>query len=232
VEIHKPHAAKSWKEFLIELGTIVLGIVIAIALEQLVEAWHWRGEVTEARKAIAAEIASSQPLFVRRQATASCVKRQIAEAHAILDALEAGKPAPRFTTFHRSGGSALLSDSEWESARAAQTLTHFPRSELAVMSRYYAQLRDFKSFLGQEGDAWSQLAALTRAHAGLTGSDIARLRGSLDMAENYGRLISLNSGRMLDWGDGLGIARPPQDRAATRQYCTASDERFRSSISR
>ena len=26
VDIHKPHAAKTWKEFFIELGTIVTGI--------------------------------------------------------------------------------------------------------------------------------------------------------------------------------------------------------------
>lgn len=232
MEIHKPHAAKTWKEFFIELGTIVLGIVIAIALEQLVEAWHWHGEVVEARKAITAEMTASQPLFTRRLAAASCMNRQIAEAHAILDALEAGKPLPGFTTYHRSGGSALLSDSEWESDRAAQTLTHFPRTELAVMSRYYAQLRDLKDFVGKEGDAWSQLAALTRAHAGLTQSDIARLRGSLDLAENYGRLITLNSGRMLDLGAQLGVARPAEDRAQTRQFCETSDERFRSAVGR
>jgi hypothetical protein len=38
VEIHKPHAAKSWGEFLIEIGTIVLGILIALSLEQTIEA--------------------------------------------------------------------------------------------------------------------------------------------------------------------------------------------------
>ena len=31
MEIHKPHAAKTWKEFFIELGTIVLGILVRIA---------------------------------------------------------------------------------------------------------------------------------------------------------------------------------------------------------
>lgn len=61
MDIHKPHAAKNWKEFFIELGTIVLGIVIAIALEQLVEAWHWQSEVVEARKAIIAEMTAAQP---------------------------------------------------------------------------------------------------------------------------------------------------------------------------
>jgi hypothetical protein len=43
VEIHKPHAAKTWKEFFIELGTITLGVLIALAAEQTAETLHNRG---------------------------------------------------------------------------------------------------------------------------------------------------------------------------------------------
>jgi hypothetical protein len=232
MDIHKPKPWHNPREFFKEVGTIVLGIVIAIALEQMVETWHWHGEVAEARKALAAEIAANQPLFVRRLATASCMRRQVAEAHAILDALEDGAANPGFTIFHRSGGSALLSDAEWESDRAAQTLTHFPRAELAIMSRYYAQLRDFKPWLGMEGNSWSEMSALTRAHTGLTQSDIVRFRGSLDMAESFGRLMTLNAERMLVMGEQLGIARPALDRAAIKEYCTTSEERFRTEVGR
>lgn len=37
MEIHKPKAAHSWREFLVEIGTIVCGILIALGLEQVVE---------------------------------------------------------------------------------------------------------------------------------------------------------------------------------------------------
>ena len=40
---------------------ISLAECIAIALEQLVEAWHWQSEVVEARKAIIAEILKPPP---------------------------------------------------------------------------------------------------------------------------------------------------------------------------
>jgi hypothetical protein len=56
VEIHKPKAAHSWREFLIEIGTIVCGIVIALGGEQVVEMLHRTGEVREAREALKAEI--------------------------------------------------------------------------------------------------------------------------------------------------------------------------------
>jgi hypothetical protein len=40
VDIHKPKAAHNGREFAIEIATIICGIVIALGLEQLVEALH------------------------------------------------------------------------------------------------------------------------------------------------------------------------------------------------
>lgn len=41
MEIHKPKAAHSWREFLIEIGTIVCGILIALGLEQVIVRVEW-----------------------------------------------------------------------------------------------------------------------------------------------------------------------------------------------
>src|SRR3954470_878979 len=179
MDIHKPKPIRNWREFLKEVGTIVLGVCIALAAEQAVEWWHWRSEVMQARKAILEEISMNQPLFTRRLGAVRCMNRQIAEAHAILDALEAGKPRPGFTTFHRSGGSALLSESEWQSERASQVLTHFPRAELAVLGRYYIMFQDFRPWMASEGDAWQELSILQNPPRGITTSDLIRLRLSL-----------------------------------------------------
>jgi hypothetical protein len=56
LDIHPSHqAARSWKDFFIHLGTIVIGLLIAISLEQSVEAMHHRQEVRETRTALQAE---------------------------------------------------------------------------------------------------------------------------------------------------------------------------------
>lgn len=47
-DIHSPHrAARTWTDFFIHLGTIAIGLLIAIGLEQSVEALHHRREVRE-----------------------------------------------------------------------------------------------------------------------------------------------------------------------------------------
>jgi hypothetical protein len=224
MEIHKPHAAKTWKEFFTELGTIVAGILIAISLEQLVEYVHWRHEVEIGRTAIVAEIATNNRWFARRIAIAPCMDKMMAEAQVIIDSLDARTKPSAFTVFH-GGPGALLSSSEWESERSSQALTHFPRQELALMSRYYAQLPQFTSWMDDESAAWSDLSVLNKPPAGLGASDVARLRGSLNRAQRLEFLILLNAYRSLTLSGQLGIARVPPEQGRVEEFCKMSDDK-------
>jgi hypothetical protein len=56
LDVHALHqSVRTWKDFFIHIATIVIGLLIAIGLEQTVEYFHHRHEVREARKALAAE---------------------------------------------------------------------------------------------------------------------------------------------------------------------------------
>jgi hypothetical protein len=50
-----PHATHTWKDFFIHVGTICVGLLIAISLEQTVEYFHHRYQVAETRAALAIE---------------------------------------------------------------------------------------------------------------------------------------------------------------------------------
>jgi hypothetical protein len=52
IDIHPPHTSDhTWKDFFIHIGTIAVGILIAIGLEQTVEVIHEHYQRTELRKA-------------------------------------------------------------------------------------------------------------------------------------------------------------------------------------
>ena len=57
MEIHKPKPIHSWREFLSEVGIIVIGVAIALAGEQTVEALHNHSRAAEARASVRQEIA-------------------------------------------------------------------------------------------------------------------------------------------------------------------------------
>jgi hypothetical protein len=57
LDVHPPHeAVQSWKAFFVHIATIVIGLLIAIALEQTVEFFHHRHEVAETREALREEM--------------------------------------------------------------------------------------------------------------------------------------------------------------------------------
>ena len=126
MDIHKPKPIRHWREFLTELGTIVLGVSIALAAEQGVEYFHWRSEVAQARQAIASEMTGNVHNAIVRLRTKDCTERKLDQLAAILDqASRAGNLPPvgaigQPPRRHWSSGA-------WNSVVASQVATHFPR---------------------------------------------------------------------------------------------------------
>ena len=56
LDVHPHQAVHTWRDFLVHIATIVIGLLIAISLEQTVEFFHHRHQVEEARKALGLEL--------------------------------------------------------------------------------------------------------------------------------------------------------------------------------
>jgi len=65
LDVHAPHAtAHTWTDFFIHIATIVVGLFIAVGLEQSVEFFHHRHQIAETKEAL------RQRVRVQRTATA------------------------------------------------------------------------------------------------------------------------------------------------------------------
>ena len=60
MDIHKPKPWRGWPELLKEIGTIVIGVLIAIGAEQAVEALHHRAQAHEMAQKLRAESKESR----------------------------------------------------------------------------------------------------------------------------------------------------------------------------
>ena len=56
MHFHVPKPLHGWRELAGEVGIIVLGVLIALGFEQVVEAMRWRSEVGHFRKAVDHEL--------------------------------------------------------------------------------------------------------------------------------------------------------------------------------
>jgi hypothetical protein len=61
LDVHPPHSpTHTWKDFFIHVGTICVGLLIAIGLEQTVESVHQHYELRETREALAREFEANR----------------------------------------------------------------------------------------------------------------------------------------------------------------------------
>src|SRR3954454_15364100 len=95
MDIHKPKPWHGVREVLKEYLIIVVGVLTALGGEQVVEGFHWRHVVGEAREALAVDEKRSLQWVAERDAESPCVAREIRTLGAILDrAGDTGRLAP------------------------------------------------------------------------------------------------------------------------------------------
>src|ERR1700759_4509890 len=75
MDIHKSRPWHGWREFLKEYAIIVVGVLTALAGEQLVEKLHWSHKVGKADIALRSELAENVSFAAEQQAANSCGQR-------------------------------------------------------------------------------------------------------------------------------------------------------------
>jgi len=219
MDIHKPKPVHSIREFLSEIAVVVCGILIAIGLEQAVEALHWREAVSNAREALHVEIARNNGWFVDRLAVAPCIERHIVETGDLIESAAKTGRTPNVD------GVALavahfLDTSEWEAQKAAQTLVHFPPKERSLLSVYYRQAADLADWRDEERAAWDGLSVLDGPSKHLSDADIAGLRVRLRQIVHLQRLIDYTASDIeLQLGRRLGVTPIPPNMTWRAQAC-------------
>lgn len=154
---HVPKPLHGWREFVGEVGIIVLGVLIALGAEQLIEDFHSRSEVVHFRSAVDVELATDLAAYRYRIRQEPCVKRRLGELQEWLDADREGKPLVPAGEIGRPSLFSFLT-SVWKSSNP-DVMNH-----LSLETRVrYSGLYDFVALvddqLNQEEEIWRGLNA-------------------------------------------------------------------------
>lgn len=197
MDIHKPKAAHSVREFLIEIGTITVGILIALGLEAAVEAWHNHELVDRVR------IDLRQELRANRETLAGAIAQEEATA-APLDALVRygrarlhGEHVPLPANTSVTMTFIPMSTSAWESAVATQALIHMPYDEAHALTRVYAGTRVFNAYQDEAAKQWFELNALSDDPASLSGGELKSATRELVLNQSYQNSLAVSGGHLL-----------------------------------
>lgn len=216
MEIHKPKPWRGWREFAKEVGTIVLGVLIAIAAEQAVAALHHRDIVVKGEDALRANFARFVEYSAALDQEAPCMTARVAELRAIVDNAAANRRLPRIGSVPQPYPRPWQIDT-WDAMVASQGAAYLPKERALLYSRIAMSARDLYGDATVEWEDWGALQSLSGARRPFGEAEEARVRETLARAASQAGLVRFIAAHTIDRIRGTGLLGPAAFDAAIRR---------------
>jgi hypothetical protein len=209
MDIHKPKPVRHWRAFLGEVGIIVLGVLIALAAEQTVQALDWSAKARRAEAAMRLELTQDDgPQAHGRVAVERCLRERLAAIRGAVEQgasradvlkLTDGYPAPRFTWDQLAYQAAVASD----------IATHLPVERMAHWTQAYVDVPALDRTNEKEFNDGAELRSLSRTGGPLSAAERDRLIHAAEMLNRDDQaMVELMNG-LIEGMDTLGLKVPP-----------------------
>jgi hypothetical protein len=159
MHVHLPKPLHGWREFAGEVGIIVLGVLIALGFEQVVEELSWHERTRAAVNDLKSESENNFALMAERVTVQPCVDAQLDRLMAHV--LAAGQAASRMVEpidTQTMGGVAFrqpvdrpFQDDVWRSLITDGTVAHLDQDGRQRMAQLYWQIESIRD-LQKRGD--------------------------------------------------------------------------------
>jgi hypothetical protein len=136
VHFRLPKPLHGWRAFAGEVGIIVIGVLMALGAEQVVDDWQWHRKVGAVRKALMSELGNDRARWEFDVQDGHCVVRQLDSLNAW--AREGAKVSePAHEALGATSNLFLMHSANWTLANGSQTLDHFPLDEQLALATLY-----------------------------------------------------------------------------------------------
>jgi hypothetical protein len=196
MHFHLPKPLHGWREFAGEVGIIVVGVLIALSAEQVVEAVHWRHELDSERASLLQEARDSFEGVAARKNQQGCVDRRLAEIRTVLERHHRGEPLGLTGQIGRPTRQGATRGT-WQIALAGQGLSHMTHDEKLTFSDVFSSFDLFDKAEQEEGEAWLRLMPLNTPDL-LTEEDWSGIRTAYSEAVEFNAHLRILAPWMLD----------------------------------
>ena len=134
LDVHVPHPTHSWKDFFIHIATITVGLLIAVGLEQTVEAIHHHHQREELREAL---LQDNQKALRDDQDVERVALNRVQWLTARIDDLIVDlhtNAHPHFIPLLPIDFRSLPSDPNWKSAKSSSLAEVLPQEDVKAFS--------------------------------------------------------------------------------------------------
>ena len=207
MNVRLPKPLQGWNVFTWDLAIVTLGVLMALAAQQLVDDIQWRSEVGHFRAAVDYEIGRNLGVYEETMKDRPCITRRLAELERFLADSRAGRQ-DRLARSIGKPNSYSQDLSVWDS-KGADVTEHLPRDTRVRYGEVYDAFRNDMNVRTLERDLWLSLSQFDEAEP-LDRDDRMRLRELLTRGERVNAVTSGNYDYILKLAKPLGI-RPIAD---------------------
>jgi len=194
VDIHRPKAVRNWREFLGEVGIIVLGVLLALAGEQTVEALHHRSEVHELSEALNVELSQNLAVLKDSAELDACIDQRLGAIDRWSKSVAERRPLRLSPDFGGPPEQIFLS-SIWRSAGAEVGL--LPLDKRITYARVYDNFSNVDHIREERCDRWKDLAAFEGAQT-LSPQELLQISHDIRDIRKANALLVANLGMVTE----------------------------------
>lgn len=190
MHFHLPKPLHGWRAFVGEVAIIVLGVLIALGAEQMVERWRWNEQVRAGRDALRDDLREIVFDAEERKAEDPCIRSRLLQLRQSLDRNGDALPALGHVGSPPARPWYPLS---WDSLVASDVTTHMPREEMLSLSSIAQQAREAEDAAKDEIHEWAVIYTMVGPARHLDSGESAQIRGAITLAAydlNEMRLIA------------------------------------------
>jgi len=211
-----PKPPHGWREFAGEVGIIVIGVLIALGAEQLVEEAHDRQEAAKSERVIRNEIGLNLGRLQSRTGIYPCVRRRIDELQKRIDAASGSDfvtPSwvgrPQYWTFLNS---------RWEAESQAGGAALVDAHRLSDYGIMYNRMQNLLDEMNAEQTDWAKLRTLEHLHR-LDSAGALQFNLTLQDARYRNWRLALVTAQLFDMAKSLDLHPLPNTTSSDRSMC-------------
>ncbi len=156
MHVHLPKPLHGWREFAGEVGVIVLGVLIALVAQQLVEERRERADLAQIVTALRSELGDDRARWQHIRASDRCTLQR-------LDAIDKWiATAPPDATLNKAYRLFLwnMHSSVWDLAKTSPVISTMPIRERLLYASLYGAIDNWRQFLNEENANGQELTGL------------------------------------------------------------------------
>jgi hypothetical protein len=207
MHIHLPKPFHGWREFLGEVGVIVLGVLIALGAEQAIEGLHDRRVAAQSRRDVREEVGTDIEFYRERLQESSCIASRLSQLSTIVERGSVPKDIVKWVA--RPNDFAPFAE-RWHAVTSSARTAMFPADEQGSFDEIYEIFARMDEESQLEQQAWTNLDIMEQLNGPIDAETRLVLLKAIEQARRSNKMFGLAGSYVLFQAQKLGIASNPE----------------------